>query len=80
MQFTEILLTYYLCYKKFPSEVVKKCVVTPLQQLNDNQMILPESEIPILDTDNNTNNPDSNYGIDSVREEPLSKFKLVPNH
>ena len=64
IQYTEIL-NYYVQYQTFPSEYVRDCILTPLPSCDNEGTIIPESDIPVL-----------NLNRDSDIEEQLSEEEL----
>lgn len=76
VQFTEIR-TYYLLYRIFPSDYIKKTMVTPLLRRSVEGSSVRESGIPSWDitTDITEHSPDPAVAIYSSREKLLPGFR-----
>ena len=68
--FTEII-TFYHYYKIFPSDYVINLKVTPLPSQVSEEMVVPESDIPVWD-----NNNSSDTEIHLSRENLLPKYQI----
>jgi len=53
IQYTEIL-KYYLEYQIFPSDYIRDCVVSPLRNRDTKETIIPDSDIPELQLDSDS--------------------------
>lgn len=77
IQFTQII-AFDQYNNIFLAEYVRDCVVTSLLQYVSDKILIPESDILILDTNNDSNHPELNLNIDSDNEVHSSQSKLLP--
>jgi len=70
IQYTEIL-KYYVDYQVFPSDYVRDCIVTPLLHHDHSGAIVPDSEIPALNL-----NCDSDIEDQSAEEGLQIDFRI----
>jgi len=72
IQYTEIL-RFYFEYQVFPSTYVRDCIVSPLPEKISEESIIPDSDIPELQLDS-----DTEYRFKSVSRDIAEARSILP--